>query len=68
MYWQKRFDRVGPNKELEKHILDLHNEHKDFGYRRIPPNLSIMKLMEKVELRSRSYTSIRSLICLTVKY
>ena len=23
MYWQKRFDRVDPNKELEKHILDL---------------------------------------------
>ena len=35
MYWQKRFDRVDPNKELEKHILDLHNEHKDFGYRRM---------------------------------
>ena len=35
MYWQKRFDRVDPNKEPEKHILDLHNEHKDFGYRRM---------------------------------
>ena len=35
MYWQKRFDRVDPNKELEEKILALHNEHKDFGYRRM---------------------------------
>ena len=35
MYWQKRFGRVNPNKELEGRILAIHNEHKDFGYRRV---------------------------------
>ena len=35
MYWQKRFDRVDPNKELEERILAIHKEHKDFGYRRM---------------------------------
>ena len=35
MYWQKRFDRENPNKELEDKILEIHNENKDFGYRRM---------------------------------
>ena len=35
MYWQKRFDRVNPNEELENKIKETHIEHKDFGYRRI---------------------------------
>ena len=35
MYWQKRFDRENPDQELEDIILELHNEHKDFGYRRM---------------------------------
>ena len=35
MYWQKRFDRVDPNKELEDKIIEIHEEHKDFGYRRM---------------------------------
>ena len=34
MYWQKRFDRVDPDKELEEHILSIRKENKDFGYRR----------------------------------
>lgn len=35
MYWQKRFDRENPNKELEDKILEIHSDNKDFGYRRI---------------------------------
>ena len=35
MYWQKRFNRTDPNKDLEQKILAIHNEHKDFGYRRM---------------------------------
>ncbi len=35
MYWQKRFDRVDPNKEIDEKVFAIHNEHKDFGYRRI---------------------------------
>jgi len=35
MYWQKRFERVDPDKELEEHILSIRKEHKDFGYRRV---------------------------------
>lgn len=35
MYWQKRFDRIDSNKELEEMIIAIHNEHKDFGYRRM---------------------------------
>ena len=30
MYWQKRFDRENPNKELEDKIVEIHNENKDF--------------------------------------
>jgi len=35
MYWQKRFERENPDLELEILILEIHKQHKDFGYRRI---------------------------------
>ena len=35
MYWQKRFDRENPDKELEERILEIRKSHKDYGYRRI---------------------------------
>lgn len=35
MYWQKRFDRVDPNQELEDKVIEIHGVHKDFGYRRM---------------------------------
>ena len=44
MYWQKRFDRVDPNKELEEKILVIHNEHKDYGYRRVQAVLRKVKM------------------------
>jgi len=39
MYWQKRFDRVNPNKELDEKILAIHEEHKNF-----PPSVGSILL------------------------
>ena len=35
MYRQKRFDRENPDKEIEKKILEIRDNHKDYGYRRM---------------------------------
>ena len=66
MYWQKRFDRVEPNKELEDAILSIHEEHKDFGYRRMQTVLrkqgmivnkkKVQRIMQKLGLQVTSYT------------
>ena len=32
MYWQKRFDRENPDKEVEEKILEIRKDHKDYGY------------------------------------
>ena len=45
MYWQKRFDKEDPDKEIEASILEIRKEHKDYGYRRILG-----------ELRNQGYT------------
>ena len=34
MYWQKRFDRENPDKELEEKIIEIQEVNKDYGYRR----------------------------------
>ena len=39
MYWQKRFDRENPNAEIEAKILEIREENKDYGYRRIHKEL-----------------------------
>ena len=66
MYWQKRFDRIDPNKELEERILAIHKEHKDFGYRRVLAVLrkegivinkkKVQRIMQKLGLQVTSYT------------
>ena len=66
MYWQKRFDRVDPNKELEDRILAIHMEHKDFGYRRMQAVLrkegihvnkkKVQRIMQKLGIQVTSYT------------
>ena len=66
MYWQKRFDRVDPNKELEDKILEIHNENKDFGYRRMHGMLRklgytvnkkrVQRIMQKLGLQVTSFT------------
>jgi len=66
MYWQKRFDRENPNKELEEKILRIHEEHKDFGYRRVCCMLHkeknnvnkkrVQRIMQKFGLQVTSFT------------
>ena len=66
MYWQKRLDRIDPNKELEEKILAIHNEHKDFGYRRMQAILrkekininkkKVQRIMQKLGIQVTSYT------------
>ena len=45
MYWQKRFDRENPDKRLEDEITKIHNENKDYGYRRVYRELRNKKIL-----------------------
>ena len=66
MYWQKRFDRKDPNKDLKDKILELAKEHKNFGYRRMYGLLRkqgfvinkkrVQKIMQKNDLQVISFT------------
>jgi len=66
MYWQKRLDRENPNKDLEDKILQIHEEHKDFGYRRMYGELrkqgflvnkkKVQRIMQKFNLQVTSFT------------
>ena len=66
MYWQKRFERKNPNKELEQKVLDIRKEHKDFGYRRIYGALRkqgtkvnkkrVQRIIQKLGLQVTSFT------------
>ena len=42
MYWQKRFDRGNPDREIEKKILEIREEHKD---------TDIVESLENFEIR-----------------
>lgn len=35
MYWQKRFDKKNPDREIEEKIFEIRKVHKDYGYRRM---------------------------------
>ena len=66
MYWQKRFTRQNPNKELEDKIMEIHIVHKDFGYRRMLGELRkkgylvnkkrVQRIMQKLSLQVTSFT------------
>ena len=66
MYWQKRFDKENPDKEVEEKILEIRREHKDFGYRRIYGELrksgiiinkkKVQRLIQKLGLQVKSFT------------
>lgn len=66
MYWQKRFDRENPNKELEEKIMKIHSIHKDFGYRRMLGELRkqgyivnkkrVQRIMQKLSIQVTSFT------------
>ena len=66
MYWQKRFDRENPDKEIEEKICRIRQEHKDYGYRRIHGELKrqgdtinkkkVQRIVQKLGLQVTSYT------------
>lgn len=66
MYWQKRFQRDNPNKELEEKIMEIHSIHKDFGYRRLLAELRrqgylvnkkrVQRIMQKLSIQVTSFT------------
>lgn len=35
MYWQRKFDAPDPDEDIKAMILSIHQEHKDYGQRRI---------------------------------
>lgn len=66
MYWQKRFDRGNPDQEIEKKVLEIREEHKNYGYRRILGDLrnqgysinkkEVQRIVQKLGLQVTSYT------------
>lgn len=66
MYWQKRFERGNPDKELEDMILKIHEDNKDYGYRRMQGALmragfrtnkkKVQRIMQKLNLQVASFT------------
>ena len=66
MYWQKRFDRENPDKELEELILSIHDNNKDYGYRRMTGALhnqgiminkkKVQRIMQKLRIQVTSFT------------
>jgi transposase InsO family protein len=66
MYWQKRFNRENPDKELEDKILDIHKNNKNYGYRRMYGELrnqgyivnkkKVQRIMQKLSLQVMSFT------------
>lgn len=65
-YWQKRFDRENPDKEIEDKMFEIRAIHKDYGYRRMQRELrsygyeinkkKVQRLMQKVGLQVTSFT------------
>ena len=66
MYWQKRFDRENPDREIEEKIQEIRTENKDYGYRRILGELrnqgytinkkKVQRIVQKLGLQVTSYT------------
>ena len=66
MYWQKRFNRENPDKEIEDKILDIRKAHKDYGYRRIHAELrsqgmlinkkKVQRIVQKLGLQVTSFS------------
>ena len=79
MYWQKRFDRENPDKQLEDEITKIHIENKDYGYRRVYRELrnrkifvnkkKVQRIMKKLGLQVTSFTrKAESIIHTKVKW
>ncbi|MGX7417830.1 IS3 family transposase [Carnobacterium gallinarum] len=65
MYWQQRFNRKNPDKQIEEEMIKIHQEHKNYGYRRMNQELrhrgilvnkkKVQRLMKKIGLLVRSF-------------
>lgn len=62
MYWQKRFEQVSPDAELEEKILEIRKEHPDYGYRRIHGEL----LNLKFKVNKKKVHRLTKKLCLQV--
>ena len=68
MYWQKRFDRENPDKEIEEKIQEIRVNNKDYGYLRILGELrnqgytinkkKVQRIVQKLGLQVTSYTRL----------
>lgn len=66
MYWQKRFDRENPDRKIEEKILEICENNKDYGYRRILGELrnqgyiinkkKVQRIIQKLSLQVTSFT------------
>ena len=66
MYWQKRFDRENPDRKIEEKILEIRENNKDYGYRRILGELrnqgyiinkkKVQRIIQKLSLQVTSFT------------
>ena len=66
MYWQKRFDRENPDQVIETLILEIRDEHKNYGYRRIYGELrnrglrinkkKVQRVVQKLGIQVKSFT------------
>lgn len=66
MYWQKRFDRENPDKDIEEEILSIRNEHRNYGYRRIHKEIlkrdfkinkkKIQRIIQKLKIQVTSFS------------
>ncbi len=66
MYWQSRFEKENPDKEIEEEIIRQRKLNKDFGYRRIYGELrkigiiinkkKVQRLIQKLSLQVKTYT------------
>lgn len=66
MYWQKRFDRINPDRELEVKIKEIHSGNKDYSYRRVHRQLrnekylvnkkKVQRIMQKLGFQVTSFT------------
>ena len=69
MYWQKRFDKVNPDKEIEEKILEIRKNNKDYGYRRIYGALrNLGYIINKKKVHGTTYNSYRELKLAIEKY
>ncbi|WP_441006659.1 IS3 family transposase, partial [Candidatus Vagococcus giribetii] len=66
MYWQKRFNRLNPDQEIENQMLEIRKEHKDYGCLRMTRELKdrgfhvnkkkVQRLIKKLGIEVKSYT------------